>query len=165
MSQPFDLLLEQHRELELGLEQLGAETDADEALERQEALARLLRLHFRLEERVVHPRVTRVEGRARAREEAEELLTLRELLEELLELTPRGDDWQARLFTLEDRVVAHVQATEQALLPRLSTALDARELEDLGHDLALTCEELLDRSQSTPTRGQSTLLEPLHWDA
>ncbi|WP_244237328.1 hemerythrin domain-containing protein [Corallococcus llansteffanensis] len=165
MAGSFDILVEQHRELEALLERLDTETDPEELLVQQEAFSRLLRLHSRLEERHVYPLVTRVEGRARAREEAEDHLTLRELLEELQELTPRGAEWQARLFTLQDLVVAHVQATEHLLLPRLATSLDPGELEDLEHDLALTCEELLERSQRTPAAGRGALLEALHWDA
>ncbi|WP_404367310.1 hemerythrin domain-containing protein [Corallococcus coralloides] len=165
MAGPFDILLHQHHELEDLLERLASEADAEELAHAQESLARLLRLHSRLEERCVQPLVTRVEGRARAREEAEDHLTLRELMEELQELTPRGVEWQARLFTLEDQVVAHVQAMEHGVLPRLSASLDAEELEELGHDLALTYEELLDRSQHPPASGRGALLEPLHWDA
>ncbi|WP_233583118.1 hemerythrin domain-containing protein [Corallococcus sp. CA053C] len=165
MAGSFDILVEQHRELEALLERLDTETDPDELRVQQEAFSRLLRLHSRLEERHVYPLVTRVEGRARAREEAEDHLTLRELLEELQELTPGGAEWQARLFTLQDLVVAHVQGTEHLLLPRLATSLDSGELEGLEHDLALTCEELLERSQSTPAAGRGALLEALHWDA
>ncbi|WP_223640322.1 hemerythrin domain-containing protein [Corallococcus sp. EGB] len=165
MAGPFDILLQQHRELEELLERLASEPDAEEVASAQEALARLLRQHSRLEERCIQPLLTRVEGRARAREEAEDHLTLRELMEELQELTPRGVDWQARLFTLTDQVVAHVQATEHGVLPRLSTALDSDELEELGYDLALTYEELLERSLQPPASGRGALLEPLHWDA
>ncbi len=165
MAGPFDILLQQHRELEELLERLASEQDAEELASGQESLARLLRLHSRLEERCIQPLLTRVEGRARAREEAEDHLTLRELMEELQELTPRGADWQARLFTLSDQVVAHVQATEHGVLPRLSASLDSDELEELGHDLALTCEELLERSQHPPAPSRGAVLEPLHWDA
>ncbi|RKH15508.1 hemerythrin domain-containing protein [Corallococcus praedator] len=165
MAGSFDILVEQHRALEALLDRLDMEPDTEELLSRQEDLSRLLRLHSRLEERHVYPLVARVEGRVRAREEAEDHLTLRELMEELQELTPRGEDWQARLFTLQDLLVAHVQATEHLLLPRLTTALDSEELETLEHDLALTCEELLERSQRTPAPGQGALLEALHWDA
>lgn len=165
MAGPFDILLQQHRELEELLERLASEPDAEEVTSGQEALARLLRLHSRMEERCIHPLVTRVEGRARAREEAEDHLTLRELMEELQELTPRGVDWQARLFTLTDLVVAHVQATEHGVLPRLSASLDSNEMEELGHDLALTYEELLERSQHPPASSRGAVLEPLHWDA
>ncbi|NOK10028.1 hemerythrin domain-containing protein [Corallococcus exercitus] len=165
MAGPFDILLQQHRDLEALLERLASESDVEELAHDQEDLTRLLRLHSRLEERCVQPLLTRVEGRARAREEAEDHLTLRELMEELQELTPRGVEWQARLFTLEDRVVAHVQATEHGVLPRLSASLDSEELAELGHDLALTYEELLERSQHPPASSRGALLEPLHWDA
>ncbi|CAM3259795.1 hemerythrin domain-containing protein [Corallococcus sp. ZKHCc1 1396] len=165
MAESFDILVEQHRALEALLERLDTEPDEDELRLRQEELSRLLQLHSRLEERHMYPLVARVEGRGRAREEAEDHLALGELMEELQELTPRGDAWQARLFTLQDLLVAHVQSTEHLLLPRLATSLDAEELDTLEHDLALTCEELLERSQRTPAAGRGALLEALHWDA
>ncbi len=61
----------------------------------------------------------RVEGRARALQEAEDHLAMRELMAEL-ELLPGGSlEWLARLMALEDVVVAHVQGVEVHVFPRL----------------------------------------------
>lgn len=165
MGGPFDILLEQHRELEERLERLGTGGDPDELRAQTSELVELLRLHSRLEERHIHPLVARVEGRVRAREEAEDHLTMRELMEELQELPPGGTDWQAHLLTLEDLVIAHVQEAESLLLPRLATALDAHEQDDLRHDLSLTREELLAHTQQAMhVPGSGPLLETLRWD-
>jgi hypothetical protein len=112
---PFDILTAQHRELE---EQLGAlesgdgPSAPDTQRERLEVLVALLRVHARLEERHLSPLLARVEGRGRAREEAEDHLTMRELGEELEELEPGTDEWWARLTALEDLVVAHARQEE-----------------------------------------------------
>ena len=163
MSSPFDILTEQHRELEERFEWLagsGIEAPRGQVAEALE----LLRLHSRLEERCFYPLLMQVEGRARAREEAEDHLTMRELMDELDELPPGHPEWLARLFALEDLVVAHFQEEESAILPRLAMALDAQQRDDVRRDLSVTREELLARAQVFHVPGRGPLLETLRWD-
>ena len=64
---PFDILAEQHRELEERISALEAEEDPREAeaqRERFQALADALRVHARLEERYLYPLVARIEGKS-----------------------------------------------------------------------------------------------------
>lgn len=164
MASPFDILLEQHRELEERFERLASEGDSEELRGQVAELLDLVRLHSRLEERCLYPLLMQVEGRARARLEAEDHLTMRELMDELEELAPGHPDWQARLVALEDLVVAHSQEEENALLPPLLTALDAHEQEDLRRELSATREELLSRAQVLQVPGRGPLLETLRWD-
>jgi hemerythrin-like domain-containing protein len=164
MGSPFDILIEQHRDMEERFERLASESDAEELRGQVAELLDLLRLHSRLEERCLYPLLLQVEGRARARMEAEDHLTMRELMEELEELPPGHSDWQARLVALEDLVVAHSQEEENALLPPLLTALDAQEQDDLRRELLSTREELLARAQVLQVPGRGPLLETLRWD-
>lgn len=164
MANPFDILIEQHRELEECFERLASGVDPEELRSEVAELLELLRLHSRLEERCFYPLVMQVEGRSRAREEAEDHLTMRELMDELEELPPGHPEWQARLFALEDLVVAHFQEEESAMLPRLRTALDAQQQDDLRRDLSSTREELLARAHTFPNPGRGLLLETLRWD-
>ncbi len=164
MGAPFDILLEQHRELEERFERLTPDLDSEELRGQVAELLDLLRLHSRLEERCLYPLLMQVEGRARARMEAEDHLTMRELMDELEELPPGHPEWQARLYALEDLVVAHFQEEENALLPPLLTALDSHEQEDLRRDLSATREELLARTQVLHVPGRGPLLESLRWD-
>jgi len=164
MGNPFDILIDQHRELEECFERLVSGTEPEELRSQVAELVELLRLHSRLEERCFYPLVMQVEGRSWAREEAEDHLTMRELMDELEELPPGHPEWQARLFALEDLVVAHLQEEENVVLPRLRTALDAQQLDDLRRDLSLTREELLARAHAYPVPGRGPLLESLRWD-
>jgi hemerythrin-like domain-containing protein len=164
MGSPFDILIDQHRELEERFERLASEGDTEESRGQVAELLDLLRLHSRLEERCLYPLLLRVEGRGRARTEAEDHLTMRELMDELEEFSPGHSDWQARLFALEDLVVAHFQEEENALLPPLLTALDAHEQDDLRRELMATREELLSRTQVLHVPGAGPLLESLRWD-
>ena len=163
MGGPFDILIDQHRELEERFERLVSGADPEELRAQTTELLELLRLHSRLEERCLYPLILRVEGRARTRQEAEDHLTMRELMDELEELPLGHSEWQARLFALEDLVVAHFQEEESALLPRLRTALDYQEQDDLRRDLSVTREELLARVQGLHVPG-APLLESLRWD-
>lgn len=162
---PFDILAEQHRELEERISALEAEEDPGEAeaqRERFQALADALRVHARLEERYLYPLVARIEGRVRAREEAEDHLALRELVEELEELTPGGDEWWARFTALEDLLVAHVQEEEAEIFPRIASALDQEEQTELSHSLLMLREELV--PSPSPVSGSERLLEEPRWD-
>src|SRR6185503_13697387 len=130
---PFDLLAEQHRTLEARLEALEAsDTEAEERRELAQALVALLRLHTRLEEQHLFPLLlVRAEERARAHEEAEDHLTMHELMDELEEQPFDEPEWWARLVTLEDLVAAHVRREEDQLFPRLSASLSRAEQGEL----------------------------------
>ena len=110
--------------------------------EQVEELLETLWLHVRLTERQLQPLVVRVEGHARALQEAELLLTMHELMAELECFPPGSLEWRARLMALEDAVVAHVRSLELQLFPRLSEALDEEESVDLVRRLAATREAL-----------------------
>jgi hemerythrin superfamily protein len=161
---PFDILAEQHRELEERFEALETEVgpgEADEQRERASALFRLLRLHSLLEERHVYPLLTRAEGRARTREQTEDHLTMSELMDELEEQPPGTPEWWARLIALEDLLVAHMREEEEQTFARLATALDAGEQEELRHALEAFRDELSSQPRSWLERPASH--EP-HWD-
>ncbi|NMO14003.1 hemerythrin domain-containing protein [Pyxidicoccus fallax] len=164
MGSPFDILIEQHRELEERFERLVSDADFEDARGEVAELLELLRLHSRLEERCFYPLLMQVEGRDRTLQEAEDHLTMRELMDELEDLPPGHPEWQARLFALEDLVVAHFQEEENAILPRLAKALDPLQLDEIRRDLSATREELLARTQAFHIPGRGPLLESLRWD-
>jgi hemerythrin-like domain-containing protein len=163
---PFDILTEQHRELEERLEAIEADEARREPQafrEQLEALVALLQVHARLEERHLYPLVTRVEGRARAREKSEDHLAMEELTAELEELEPGDDEWWARLTALEDLVVAHAREEELETFPRLTATLDEEEQEELRRALLGTQEDLLSRDHAPA--GSEPLLEEPRWSS
>ncbi|HEX8704174.1 MAG TPA: hemerythrin domain-containing protein [Myxococcaceae bacterium] len=166
---PFDILVEQHRELEEHFESLEADdgtAEADEQRERANVLLSLLRIHTLLEERHVYPLMTRTEGRARTREEAEDHLTMSELMDELDEQPPGGPEWWARLMALEDLLVAHMREEEEQTFPRLVMVLDAGEQEELRHALETLRDELASQPRSwleNPSLLDGVSHEP-RWD-
>ncbi len=139
---PFEMLSGKQRELLASFAALAPGEDGLSPPQRVEEMLEALWLHVRLTERHLQPLVVRVEGQARALQEAEVLLAMHELMAEL-EWFPRGSlEWQVRLMALEDAAVAHVRSLELQLFPRLAEALDAREQLDLVRDIAATREEL-----------------------
>jgi hypothetical protein len=148
---PFDILSELHRELEDRFAAFVPDEEPGEPGtwdERAEELAEVLRVHAQLEERHLYPLLARVEGRARAREESEDQLTVRELLEELSELQPGDDEWWARFTALEDQVVAHVREQEAETFPRLAATLEAQEQDELHQAILILREELVSRADT-----------------
>ncbi|WP_158501999.1 hemerythrin domain-containing protein [Vitiosangium sp. GDMCC 1.1324] len=109
---------------------------------RVEELLEELWLHVRLTERQLQPLVVRVEGHARALQEAEVLLVMHELMAELRWFPRDSLEWQARWLALGDAVLAHIRSLELQLFPRLAAALEAREELDLVRGLAATREAL-----------------------
>ncbi|HYO71475.1 MAG TPA: hemerythrin domain-containing protein [Archangium sp.] len=139
---PFEMLSGKQRELLACFEALAPGKDGLAPPEGVAEMLEALWLHVRLTERHLQPLVVRVEGQARALQEAELLLAMHELMAEL-EWFARGSlEWQVRLMALEDAAVAHVRSLELQLFPRLAEALDAREQLDLVRELAATREEL-----------------------
>ncbi|MCP3103068.1 hemerythrin domain-containing protein [Myxococcus sp. K15C18031901] len=170
MGGPFDILVRQHRELEARFEHLWADAETADVSsreaprERVDALVELLRLHLRLEERCLLPRVARVEGRARARLLEEDHLAMRELMDELVELSPEQPEAQARLYALEDLLVAHFQEEESEVLPRVITTLEPHEQHQVRAELATTRDELRSLGAGVPLSEESPLLDTLRWD-
>ncbi|WP_375769069.1 hemerythrin domain-containing protein [Archangium gephyra] len=139
---PFEMLSGKQRELLASFATLAPGEDGLPPPERVEEMLEALWLHVRLTERHLQPLVVRVEGQARALQEAEILLAMHELMAEL-EWFPHGSlEWQVRLMALEDAAVAHVRSLELQLFPRLADALDEREQLDLVRELAATREDL-----------------------
>lgn len=158
---PFEMLSGKQRELLACFEALAPGEDGVPPPERVEEMLEALWLHVRLTERHLQPWVVRVEGQARALQEAEILLAVHELMAEL-EWFPRGSmEWQVRLMALEDAAVAHVRSLELQLFPRLAEALGAREQLDLVRNLAATREELWMEMR----RSRSVFQAPDHADA
>lgn len=153
---PFHILTEQHRELEELLGALGGEgpedsaPGAEEQRERAEELLALVRLHTQLEERYLYPLLARVEGRARASAEAEDHLTMRELMEELEDQPSGAPEWWACLTALEDLLVAHVHEEEQQTFSRLLTVLDEGEQDELRRALEALREEQTSSARAWP---------------
>lgn len=140
---PFEMLSGKQRELLACLDAaLVPGEDGVASPERVEQLLEALWLHVRLTERQVQPLVVRVEGHARALQEAEILLAMHELMAELEWFPPDSLEWQARLSALGDAVLAHVRSLELQLFPRLAEALDDHEQLDLVRRLAATREAL-----------------------
>ncbi|MCE9668335.1 hemerythrin domain-containing protein [Myxococcus stipitatus] len=164
MGGPFDILVEQHRELEERFERLLSDEDAGGTREPPRELLELLRQHLRLEERCLLPRVEWVEGRERARQLREDHLAMRELMDELAELSPGHPEGQARLYALEDLLVAHFQEEESEVLPRVITALGPHEQHRVRAELATIRDEQRSLGAGGPFSEENPLLDTLRWD-
>ncbi|GEN11228.1 Hemerythrin HHE cation binding domain-containing protein [Myxococcus fulvus] len=164
MGGPFDILVEQHRELEERFEDLGAGEDESGSSSVVRELVALLRHHLWLEERCLQPWVTRVEGRARGRQQAGDRQAMHELLDEMEEHPLQSAEWQARFLTLEDLWVAHLQEVESSLLPRLTSVMDPREQQALAQELSRSRLDTRSSASEAGFSGSGPFLDDLRWE-
>ena len=165
MNDPFQLLRDQHLEIEERIEALDAE-EGDLLGEKANALFSQLRLHVRLEELYLYELVQRVEGREHALEQLDDHAVVEELLAELEEWALGGREWRTRLYTLEDVLVAHFEEESRDLFPRLNSALNPSERAQLTAALQEGKDRLRRALRRTPPLGEDgPYLEPTYWDA
>jgi hemerythrin superfamily protein len=131
------LLLEDHREAE----ELMAKVEKNTGKARQEAFQELvyeLARHETAEEEVVYPALRRLDGGdaiadARIKEEEKANKVLAEL--EKLDIT--SNEWATKFSAFQKDVLAHAQAEEKEVFPRLRQAEDDKQLEAMGKVLQL----------------------------
>jgi hemerythrin superfamily protein len=117
-------------------ERAEREGDGDELRRVVRWIVRELSIHAAIEEQLVYPalRGAGVEGQVLGALEEHHLVKL--TLAELDAMTPADERFGPKVALLVEHVREHVREEEQQLLPRLTRALDARELRELGEALA-----------------------------
>jgi Hemerythrin HHE cation binding domain len=131
---PFALLEQDHRDVDLLLEELSA-TGSDD--QRQEVLTRVqhaLSVHFDFEESEIYPLVARLVGAPQADDRHAEDDAVREALGRL-EAQPPGDDGYAGAVAGLRAAVARHGAIETELFPRLRDEVGPGEQEHLSATL------------------------------
>ena len=135
------LLLEQHAEVAA----LFDETVRTEGPARQRAFDRLadqLAIRMAIEEQIFYPACHRERTETMLFESLAEHLRVKRLIAELLD-EPRVDEtFEARLATLRDEVMGHLEAEEALLLPRVARMFSAERLADLGSEMEALVERL-----------------------
>lgn len=127
-----DLLTDQHRLLEQGLQQLLDTTDprARSALRAQ--VGDHLAVHIASEEEVFYPAVKAHRTEDILLESLEEHLSLKRLLADLLEMTPSQQTFEPKLKVLREQAEHHHKEEEEHLFPKVAKLLDAAQREKLG---------------------------------
>jgi hemerythrin superfamily protein len=140
----FKLLKKDHREVKT-LFKKCAEASSSKAREKLfQQIAQELTMHTQLEEEIFYPRLRQEEKLEETIGEAyEEHHVAKLLIQELSEMSPDEERWDAKLTVLQEMVEHHVQDEEKELFPKAERALGKDEAKTLGKQVEAAKSDLL----------------------
>ncbi len=95
-----------------------------------------LLLHAKIEEAIFYPTIEKFqETKSTTMESYEEHMLVKQLLEEIKNVTPQDDVWQAKLTVLKELVEHHVREEEKELFPNVKKVLPLDELKLMGEKM------------------------------
>ena len=137
-----DMLESQHREVEDLFEQFEkAKGKKKEDVFGQ--IADKLAVHAAIEEKHFYPAARSKETEDMLLEAAEEHLSVKRLLADLLALDAGDDTFEAKVKVLQEQVEHHVEEEETELFPSVEKLLDGETLDALEQEMTATQEQLL----------------------
>jgi len=149
-----DMLTTQHRGMEAALE---AVLDAPEELRDDlfEDAADVLMSHVLVEEQYFYPAVNAKRTADVLLEALEEHLSLKRLVADLIELSPRDARFEAKLHVLKEQAEHHHKEEEKKLFPTVKKLLTAAELDALGDTMFAAQKALLPKQPRERAADQS----------
>lgn len=139
-----DLLKQQHREFEELIRQIETAEDDEERAALRVELADMLAAHTAVEEELFYPAALEHLGPAsRIRESLEEHAVVDFALYRFAFVSVADETFSAKLATLKDVAMNHIEEEESELLPQVDGEIDRQVLEQLGDKLAVRFEERL----------------------
>jgi hemerythrin superfamily protein len=139
-----DMLESQHREVE----DLFEEFEDAEGAEKQEIFLQIadkLAVHAAIEEKHFYPAAKAKDTEDLLLEAAEEHLSVKRLIADLLKLDPKDDTFEAKVQVLQEQVEHHVEEEEGELFPKVEKLLDETTLMALEQEMTATADELLSK--------------------
>lgn len=126
------LLEAQHEEVQDLFEEIEKTEDEDDKLALFEELADSLGAHATIEEKIFYPAAYANATQELLAEAVEEHLAAKRLLADLLSMSPRDDQFDAKVKVLKEQIEHHVKEEEGKLFPKVRQELDQAQLEALG---------------------------------
>lgn len=108
-----------------------------------EQIADALAVHATIEEKHFYPAVKAKDTEDLLLEAAEEHLSAKRLIADLLELDAKDDTFEAKVMVLKEQIEHHVEEEEDELFPKVKKLLDEDTLLTLEQEMVATEEELL----------------------
>jgi hypothetical protein len=143
-----ELLKMQHDEVEMLIEQIEDNDDADEKAELFQELADKLAAHSSMEEKLFYPTVMGKDTEELLLESTEEHLSVKRVLADMMELDVEDERFDAKLSVLKEQVRHHARDEEEGeLFPKIRRAFSADELAALGNECMAMFEMLIERGQ------------------
>jgi hemerythrin superfamily protein len=139
-----DMLEADHREVEDLFEELESAQSAAEKREVFEEIADKLAVHAAIEERHFYPAAKSKDTEDLLREAAEEHLSVKRLIADLLALDAKDETFDAKAKVLKEQVEHHVEEEEGELFPKAKKVLGKDALDTLEQEMTATREELME---------------------
>ncbi len=139
-----DILKQQHREFEELVRQIETAEDDDERIALRVELADMFAAHTAIEEELFYPAALEQLGPgSRIRESLEEHALADFALYRLVTVSVADETFVAKLATLKDVVMNHIEEEESELLPQVEGEMDRQALDQLGDKMTARFEERL----------------------
>jgi hemerythrin superfamily protein len=138
-----DMLEADHREVEDLFEEFESAESAAQKRAIFEELADKLAVHAAIEEKHFYPAAKSKGTEALLLEAAEEHLSAKRLIADLLALDASDDTFDAKVKVLEEQIEHHVEEEEGELFPKVKKLLGGEALDALEQEMTATREELL----------------------
>jgi hemerythrin superfamily protein len=137
-----EMLESQHREVEK-LFAAFEEARGEEQREIFLQIADKLAVHAAIEEKHFYPAAKAKNTEDMLLEAAEEHLSVKRVISDLLALDEEDETFEAKVMVLKEQVEHHVEEEEDELFPKVEKLLDETTLEALEQEMTATQEELL----------------------
>jgi hemerythrin superfamily protein len=138
-----DMLEADHREVEDLFEEFESAEGSAQKREIFEEIADKLAVHAAIEEKHFYPAAKAKDTEDLLLEAAEEHLSVKRLIADLLKLDADDDTFEAKVKVLEEQIEHHVEEEEGELFPKVKKLLDSDALDALEQEMTATREELL----------------------
>jgi hemerythrin-like domain-containing protein len=139
-----DILKQQHREFEELIRQIETAEDDEERAALRAELADMLAAHTAVEEELFYPTALEHLGHgARIRESLEEHAVADFALYRFVSVSVADETFLAKLATLKDVVMNHIEEEESELIPQVEGEVERHVLDQLGDKMAVRFEERL----------------------
>ena len=139
-----DILKQQHREFEELVRQIETAEDDDERIALRVELADMFAAHTAIEEELFYPAALEQLGPgSRIRESLEEHALADFALYRLVTVSVADETFVAKLATLKDVVMNHIEEEESELLPQVEGEMDRQALDQPGDKMTARFEERL----------------------
>jgi hemerythrin-like domain-containing protein len=138
-----DMLEADHREVEDLFEEYESAENATEKRAVFEELADKLAVHAAIEEKHFYPAAKGKGTEDLLLEAAEEHLSAKRLIADLLALDASDDTFDAKVKVLQEQIEHHVEEEEGELFPKVKKLLGKQALDTLEQEMTATREELI----------------------
>lgn len=158
-----DLLKQQHDEVKKLFKQYEKLADHADAKRQElfEMIADRLSAHAAIEEQYFYPSVKAEDTEDLLREAAEEHLSAKRLIADLLEMDAGDEEFDAKMQVLQEQIDHHVEEEESDLFKKVRKILSKEQLEDLGLQMEQEFEELMEAEPRNQVPAQTDQAAPI----